>query len=117
MIKQFCPLKKNHDLLRPSAPPLPIKATDLPCEYIMRHRDSDYQFTQEYELLPRGKNLDHTISERKENTIKNRYNDIKAADATRVRLKKFPGDNSSDYINANFIKVDNFLNIFEKNSQ
>lgn len=54
-------------------------------------------------MLPRGKNLDHTISERKENALKNRYNDIKAADATRVRLKRL--DNSSDYINANFIKV------------
>lgn len=56
-------------------------------------------------MLPRGKNLDHTISERKENSFKNRYNDIKAADATRVRLKKSSQDSSSDYINANFIKV------------
>lgn len=63
-------------------------------------------------LLPRGKNLDHTISERKENARKNRYNDIKACDATRVRLRRVPGDpNSSDYINANFIKV-NFQQIF-----
>lgn len=50
-------------------------------------------------MLPRGKNLDHTISERKENARKNRYNDIKAADATRIRLRKLTGDPSSDYIN------------------
>ena len=56
-------------------------------------------------MLPRGKNLDHTISERKENARKNRYNDIKACDATRVRLRRSNGSpNASDYINANFIK-------------
>ncbi|KAI1728522.1 protein-tyrosine phosphatase domain-containing protein [Ditylenchus destructor] len=105
MIKQFCPLKKaHHDLLRPGIPPSPIKVEELPGEFVMRHRDSDYQFTQEFEMLPRGKNLDHTISERKENARKNRYNDIKAADATRIRLRKLTGDPSSDYINANLIK-------------
>uniref|UniRef100_A0A915CNV6 protein-tyrosine-phosphatase n=1 Tax=Ditylenchus dipsaci TaxID=166011 RepID=A0A915CNV6_9BILA len=92
-------------LYKKGFPPQPIKVEELPGEYIMRHRDSDYQFTQEFEMLPReGKNLDHTISERKENSKKNRYNDIKAADATRIRLRKIPGDNSSDYINANFVK-------------
>ncbi|KAL3077179.1 hypothetical protein niasHS_013168 [Heterodera schachtii] len=106
IIKQFCPSKKgSHDLLRPGIPPAPIRSDDLPAEYILKHRDSDYQFAQEFEMLPRGKNLDHTISERKENARKNRYNDIKACDATRVRLRRVPGDpNSSDYINANFIK-------------
>lgn len=106
MIKEMCPKQKNHDLLRPGAPPKPITVDDLPEEYILRHRDSDYQFTQEFEMLPRGKNLSHTVSER--NARKNRYNDIKACDATRVCLRKIPGDNGSDYINANFIKV-NFI--------
>ncbi|KAL7076647.1 hypothetical protein ACQ4LE_003551, partial [Meloidogyne hapla] len=107
LIKQFWPIKNNsHDMLRPVVPPVPIHASLIPSEYILRHRDSDYQFSQEFELLPRGKNLDHTISERKENARKNRYNDIKACDATRVRLKRSTGSPivSSDYINANFIK-------------
>uniref|UniRef100_A0A914HQ12 protein-tyrosine-phosphatase n=1 Tax=Globodera rostochiensis TaxID=31243 RepID=A0A914HQ12_GLORO len=107
MVKRFCCItkKSSHDLLRPGIPPSPIRSDDLPAEYILKHRDSDYQFAQEFEMLPRGKNLDHTISERKENARKNRYNDIKACDATRVRLRRVPGDpNSSDYINANFIK-------------
>lgn len=51
MIKQFCPLKKaHHDLLRPGIPPSPIKVEELPGEFVMRHRDSDYQFTQEFEV-------------------------------------------------------------------
>uniref|UniRef100_A0A914L344 protein-tyrosine-phosphatase n=1 Tax=Meloidogyne incognita TaxID=6306 RepID=A0A914L344_MELIC len=107
MIKQFWPIKNtSHDMLRPVVPPAPIRASEIPSEYILRHRDSDYQFSQEFELLPRGKNLDHTISERRENIKKNRYNDIKACDSTRVRLKQSTGSptNSSDYINANFIK-------------
>lgn len=106
-LKHLCPIKKKHDILWSNIvnPPLPIKSEDIPTEYILRHRDSDYQFSQEFEMLPKGKNLDHTISERKENQKKNRYNDIKACDATRVRLHKLHGEvNSSDYINANFIK-------------
>lgn len=52
LIKQFCPVKKgaSHDLLRPLIPPAPIRSDDLPAEYIFRHRDSDYQFTQEFEV-------------------------------------------------------------------
>lgn len=51
IIKQFCPIKnKDHDLLGPPLPPAPIRSEDLPAEYILRHRDSDYQFTQEFEV-------------------------------------------------------------------
>ncbi|KAH7729834.1 CLR-1 protein [Aphelenchoides avenae] len=102
VIKHLCPMKKNHTLMRHAFHPIPVE--ELPSEYIIRHRDSDFLFTAEFDALPRGKNLDHTTSERKENARKNRYNDIKSCEATRVKLKKIPGDESSDYINANTIK-------------
>lgn len=71
----------------------------------MFHADRVNMLTNNVKALPRGKNLDHTTSEKKENVRKNRYNDIKSCEATRVKLKKIPGDESSDYINANIIKV------------
>ncbi|PAV77395.1 hypothetical protein WR25_16591 [Diploscapter pachys] len=81
----------------------PIAVDDLPSEYIIRHRDSDFLFAKEYEAIPHY-SLPSTSSERRENTNKNRYNDIKAFDESRVKLKKINGDEHSDYINANFIK-------------
>ncbi|VDK54474.1 unnamed protein product [Cylicostephanus goldi] len=83
-------------LLRPSAYHA-IPVDDLPSEYLMRHRDSDFLFAQEYEnfqVVPL-EFLDEEVS---------RYNDIRAFDATRVKLRIINEDENSDYINANFVK-------------
>lgn len=85
----------------------PINCADLSQAYIQRHKDTDYGFLREYEMLPTRFN-DRTTknSDAKENTNKNRYPDIKAYDQTRVRLSErmINGFSSgSDYINANFV--------------
>lgn len=82
----------------------PIGRADLLQAYIDRHKDSDYGFQHEFELLP-DRFADRTTraSESRENLYKNRYPDIKCYDQTRVRLAQVDGISGSDYINANFV--------------
>ncbi|XP_037935932.1 tyrosine-protein phosphatase 69D isoform X2 [Teleopsis dalmanni] len=82
----------------------PIHKTDLYTAYKNRHKDTDYGFLREYEMLP-NRFSDRTTknSDMKENTLKNRYPDIKAYDQTRVKLSQLNGIQGSDYINANFV--------------
>ncbi|CAI5442482.1 unnamed protein product [Caenorhabditis angaria] len=89
----------DRKLLRQSFGAVPVE--DLPTEYVMRHRDSDFVFNQEFDSLPHYQ-LETTASNRYPH--KNRYNDIRAFDDSRVKLQHIHGDDSSDYINANFIK-------------
>ncbi|KHN88898.1 Receptor-type tyrosine-protein phosphatase alpha [Toxocara canis] len=103
MMKQLCPVKKDRVLLKPMFHATPVE--DLPNEFIIRHRDSNFLFISEFEALPHyHRTFESLASERRENVHKNRYNDIKAFDATRVKLSQIGGDSSSDYINANFVK-------------
>ncbi|XP_059225629.1 tyrosine-protein phosphatase 69D isoform X2 [Stomoxys calcitrans] len=82
----------------------PIHKSDLYVSYKNRHKDTDYGFLREYEMLP-NRFSDRTTknSDLKENTPKNRYPDIKAYDQTRVKLSQINGIQGSDYINANFV--------------
>ncbi|XP_031337800.1 tyrosine-protein phosphatase 69D [Photinus pyralis] len=82
----------------------PILRSELTAAYVERHRDSDYGFQQEFELLP-DRFIDRTTraSDARENVYKNRYPDIKAYDQTRVKLSQVDGVLGSDYINANYV--------------
>ncbi|XP_053954022.1 tyrosine-protein phosphatase 69D [Anastrepha ludens] len=82
----------------------PIHKADLCTAYRNRHKDTDYGFLREYEMLP-NRFSDRTTknSDMKENASKNRYPDIKAYDQTRVKLSQLNGIQGSDYINANFV--------------
>lgn len=85
----------------------PIHRNDLSQAYIQRHKDTDYGFLREYEMLPNRFN-DRTTksSDAKENSTKNRYPDIKAYDQTRVKLSERASNGmigGTDYINANFV--------------
>lgn len=86
----------------PDMPPIP--KAELPAAVAERHRDSDYGFQHEFELLPdRFPDRTTRASEARENFYKNRYPDIKAYDQTRVRLSTVNGIIGSDYINANYV--------------
>lgn len=82
----------------------PIAREDLPQAYVARHKDSDYGFQQEFEMLP-DRFSDRTTknSDAKENVYKNRYPDIKSYDQSRVKLSLANAVLGSDYINANFV--------------
>lgn len=85
----------------------PIPRNELFQAYVTRHKDTDYGFLREYEMLPHRFN-DRTTkaSDAKENSGKNRYPDIKSYDQTRVRLSERTTNGvatTSDYINANFV--------------
>lgn len=112
-LKAICPVvKKEHQRIRQAFHPIPVN--DLSTEYLIRHKDSDFLFNAEFEALPRAKTLPHTASERPENKCKNRYNDIKACDLTRVKLSVQREMPATDYINGNFIKVrrDNHYTVY-----
>ncbi|XP_017783668.1 PREDICTED: tyrosine-protein phosphatase 69D isoform X2 [Nicrophorus vespilloides] len=82
----------------------PIVKAELAASYIERHRDSDYGFQQEFELLPdRFNDRSTRASDARENIYKNRYPDIKSYDQTRVKISQVDSIAGSDYINANFV--------------
>ncbi|XP_014226420.1 tyrosine-protein phosphatase 69D [Trichogramma pretiosum] len=98
-------LRGRHQLVAATPPDMPpIPKNDLLQAYLERHRDSDYGFQHEFELLPdRFSDRTTRASEARENIYKNRYPDIKCYDQTRVRLAQVDGIIGSDYINANFV--------------
>ncbi|KAI6225011.1 Protein-tyrosine-phosphatase [Aphelenchoides besseyi] len=102
LISTVCLMKKDHTLIKQTFNPIPVD--DLPNEYVIRHKDSDFLFNAEFEALPRNKSAPNTASDRPENVRKNRYNDIKAMDETRVKLNEISQIPGSDYVNGNFIK-------------
>uniref|UniRef100_A0A7E4V8E7 protein-tyrosine-phosphatase n=1 Tax=Panagrellus redivivus TaxID=6233 RepID=A0A7E4V8E7_PANRE len=108
IIRQLCPVKKDHDILRQSFAPIAVE--DLVQEFVIRHRDSDFLFTTEFEALPKPR-LDYSTCDRKENIKKNRYTDIRCGEETRVHLK-VPRPDGSDYINANYIRGYNDKKVF-----
>lgn len=86
----------------PDIPPIP--KAELAAAVAELHRDSDYGFQHEFELLPdRFPDRTTRASEARENFYKNRYPDIKAYDQTRVKLSTVDGIIGSDYINANYV--------------
>ncbi|XP_021339451.1 receptor-type tyrosine-protein phosphatase mu-like isoform X1 [Mizuhopecten yessoensis] len=63
--------------------------------------DDAKQFVSEFKTFPLGATHPHTNSEK--NKSKNRYKSIHPYDHSRVILDTLPGENGSDYINADYI--------------
>lgn len=98
-------LRGRHRLVSVNPPDMnSILASELANIYMEKHRDSDYGFQREFELLPdRFNDRTTRASDARENIYKNRYPDIKAYDQTRVKLAQVDSIAGSDYINANFV--------------
>uniref|UniRef100_A0A8C6UI70 Protein tyrosine phosphatase receptor type M n=1 Tax=Neogobius melanostomus TaxID=47308 RepID=A0A8C6UI70_9GOBI len=82
-----------------------IRVADL-LQHITQMKCSEgYGFKEEYESFFEGQSAAWDSAKKDENRMKNRYGNIIAYDHSRVRLQAPEGEQSSDYINANYVDV------------
>ncbi|XP_066538357.1 protein tyrosine phosphatase receptor type Ma isoform X3 [Hoplias malabaricus] len=80
-----------------------IRVADL-LQHITQMKCAEgYGFKEEYESFFEGQAAPWDSAKKDENRMKNRYGNIIAYDHSRVRLQALEGEQSSDYINANYI--------------
>nr|XP_033959897.1 receptor-type tyrosine-protein phosphatase mu-like isoform X4 [Pseudochaenichthys georgianus] len=83
-----------------------IRVADL-LQHITQMKCSEgYGFKEEYEINEsffEGQSAPWDSAKKDENRMKNRYGNIIAYDHSRVRLQALEGEQSSDYINANYV--------------
>nr|XP_057917303.1 receptor-type tyrosine-protein phosphatase mu-like isoform X5 [Doryrhamphus excisus] len=80
-----------------------IRVADL-LQHITQMKCAEgYGFKEEYESFFEGQSAPWDSAKKDENRMKNRYGNIIAYDHSRVRLQALEGDQSSDYINANYV--------------
>ncbi|XP_077981179.1 receptor-type tyrosine-protein phosphatase kappa-like [Glandiceps talaboti] len=89
-----------------------IKINKL-AEYIKNKRANSFEgFVEEFESLQQGPTMPHNVCLKADNQAKNRYINIVTYDHSRVVLDPLPDDDTSDYINANFIDGYKRMNAF-----
>uniref|UniRef100_A0A8K9VEC0 protein-tyrosine-phosphatase n=1 Tax=Oncorhynchus mykiss TaxID=8022 RepID=A0A8K9VEC0_ONCMY len=82
-----------------------IRVADL-LQHITQMKCAEgYGFKEEYESFFEGQSAPWDSAKKDENRMKNRYGNIIAYDHSRVRLQAIEGEQSSDYINANYVDV------------
>ncbi|KAL1006411.1 hypothetical protein UPYG_G00072040 [Umbra pygmaea] len=80
-----------------------IRVADL-LQHITQMKCAEgYGFKEEYESFFEGQSAPWDSAKKDENRMKNRYGNIIAYDHSRVRLQAMEGEQSSDYINANYV--------------
>ncbi|XP_051944214.1 receptor-type tyrosine-protein phosphatase mu-like isoform X5 [Hippocampus zosterae] len=80
-----------------------IRVADL-LQHITQMKCAEgYGFKEEYERFFEGQSAPWDSAKKDENRMKNRYGNIIAYDHSRVRLQALEGEQSSDYINANYV--------------
>lgn len=103
------PMGSDHGLNIPPVPKLaPVDFHEVPTGELnsviaQMSANSDFAFSEEYECLEQGNEFSREASQVYTNKVKNRYANILPYDYSRVRLSLIPGDQYSDYINANYI--------------
>lgn len=82
----------------------PIKLKDFTDHYRYLSADSDFRFSEEFELLKHvGRDKPCTAADLPVNRPKNRFTNILPYDHSRVKLMPSDDEEGSDYINANYI--------------
>lgn len=82
----------------------PIKLKDFAEHYRIMSADSDFRFSEEFELLKHvGRDKPCNAADLPVNRPKNRFTNILPYDHSRVKLLPTDDEEGSDYINANYI--------------
>uniref|UniRef100_A0A669CHI9 protein-tyrosine-phosphatase n=1 Tax=Oreochromis niloticus TaxID=8128 RepID=A0A669CHI9_ORENI len=108
----FFPFSHTHSLRKREPVDVPyqtgqlhpaIRVADL-LQHITQMKCAEgYGFKEEYESFFEGQSAPWDSAKKDENRMKNRYGNIIAYDHSRVRLQALEGEQSSDYINANYV--------------
>lgn len=82
----------------------PIKIKDFADHFRLMSADSDFRFSEEFELLKHvGRDRPFNAADLPVNRTKNRFTNILPYDHSRVKLLPTDDEEGSDYINANYI--------------
>ncbi|KAH7939926.1 hypothetical protein HPB52_019495 [Rhipicephalus sanguineus] len=94
------PHSKDHDIVTSR----PVKLKDFLEHYRIMSADSDFRFSEEFELLKHvGRDKPCGAADLPVNRPKNRFTNILPYDHSRVKLLPTDDEDGSDYINANYI--------------
>ncbi|EYB90795.1 hypothetical protein Y032_0214g2337 [Ancylostoma ceylanicum] len=82
----------------------PVKIADFAEHVRMMAADSDFRFSEEYEILRNvGCGQSYNAAELPANKAKNRFTNILPYDHSRVRLAQVSDQEGADYVNANYM--------------